>query len=47
MAAMLSSFPIIAAGGLVYAFQQSTLPGKIILLSLFTASVFSWTVLVT
>ena len=47
MAAMLTSFPIIAAGGLVYAFQQSTLPGKIILLALFTASVFSWTVMVT
>lgn len=33
--------------GLVFAFQESTLPGKIILLALFAASIFSWTVMVT
>ena len=35
------------SGGLVYAFQESTLPGKIILLLLFAASIFSWTVMWT
>ena len=30
-----------SAGGLVYAFQESTLPGKVILLLLFIASIFS------
>ena len=34
-------------GGLVYAFEMSTLPGKTILLLLFFASIFSWTVMVT
>jgi biopolymer transport protein ExbB/TolQ len=34
-------------GGLVYAFQESTMPGKIILLLLFGASIFSWTVMWT
>lgn len=36
-----------SGGGLVFAFENSTAPGKIILLLLFTASVFSWTVMVT
>lgn len=35
------------SGSLVFAFEQSTLPAKLILLSLFVASVFSWTVMVT
>ena len=47
MAAILFPIHTLAAGGLVFAFQQSTLPGRIILLSLFTASIFSWTVMVT
>src|SRR4051812_10127168 len=34
-------------GGLLYAFQESTLPGKIIILCLFAASIFSWTVMWT
>jgi len=34
-------------GGLVFAFQQSTVPGKIILVLLFTASIFSWSVMIT
>jgi len=33
--------------GIVFAFENSTLPGRLILLSLFIASVFSWTVMVT
>ena len=37
----------LASGGLIFAFEQSTLPGKTILLLLFVASVFSWTVMVT
>jgi len=37
----------VAGGGLVFAFQQSTLPGRIILGLLFTASIFSWSVMVT
>ncbi len=35
------------AGGLIYAYEKSTLPGKLVLLSLFVASVLSWTVMVT
>jgi len=34
-------------GGLIYAFETSTLPGKTILLLLFVASIFSWAVMVT
>jgi biopolymer transport protein ExbB/TolQ len=36
-----------SVGGLLYAFQESTVPGKIIIFTLFVASVFSWTVMVT
>ncbi len=34
-------------GGLMYAFDQSTLPGRLVLVALFCASVLSWTVMVT
>jgi len=47
MAAFIFPIPTFAAGGLVFAFHESTLPGRIILLTLFTASIFSWTVMVT
>jgi len=49
MAATLFPTLFLAAsdGGLVYAFEMSTLPGKTILLLLFFASIFSWTVMVT
>ena len=47
MAATLFPTSTLAAGGLIYAFEQSTLPGKLILFALFAASVFSWTVMVT
>lgn len=43
-------FPILAAssaGGLIYAFEQSTLPGRVVLFALFLASIFSWTVMWT
>ena len=35
------------AGGLLYAYEKSTLPGKLVLFALFAASVLSWTVMVT
>jgi len=35
------------AGSLIFAFEQSTLPGRLILLALFFASIFSWTVMIT
>ena len=48
MAAPLFATTFLAAGGgLLYAFEQSTLPGRLVLLALFIASVFSWTVMVT
>lgn len=36
-----------STGGLVFAFQESTASGKLILLLLFLASIFSWTVMWT
>jgi biopolymer transport protein ExbB/TolQ len=51
MAATLFPFTVLAesssAGGLLFAFEQSTLPGKLVLGALFAASVFSWTVMYT
>ncbi len=35
------------ASGLVYAFTEATVEGKIVLLTLFLASIFSWSVMVT
>lgn len=35
------------ASGLVYAFSECTIEGKIILIALFLASIFSWSVMVT
>ena len=32
---------------MIFAFEQSTLPGRIVLLALFVASIFSWTVMWT
>ncbi|MDB6154304.1 MAG: MotA/TolQ/ExbB proton channel [Chthoniobacteraceae bacterium] len=43
-------FPITSlasGGGLIFALENSTLPGKIIIFLLFAASVFSWTVMAT
>lgn len=36
-----------SGGGLLYAFTESTIEGKLVLLALFIASIFSWTVMVT
>ena len=36
-----------SGGGLLFAFEHSTLPGKIVMLLLFVGSVFSWTVMIT
>ena len=47
MAAMIIPTHALAAGGLFFAFENSTLPGKVIILLLFLASVFSWTVMLT
>ena len=48
MAALPSSVHLLAeAGGFLYALETSTLPGKIVLVALFVASVLSWTVMVT
>jgi biopolymer transport protein ExbB/TolQ len=47
MAATLFPTIFLASGGIVFAFENSTLPGRLILLSLFIASIFSWTVMVT
>jgi biopolymer transport protein ExbB/TolQ len=48
-ATLFSIHPLLAGadGGLIYAFEQATLPGKTVLLLLFVASIFSWTVMVT
>ncbi len=41
-------FPhLLAAGGLIYAFDHSTIPGKIVMFTLFFGSIFSWSVMVT
>ena len=49
MAADIFSGIILASSdnGLLYAFEHSTMPGKVIMLLLFVGSVFSWTVMVT
>ena len=39
--------PFLADGGLIFAFEHSTLPGKTVLFCLFIASIFSWAVMVT
>lgn len=44
---LLATFLAAGGGGLLYAFDQATLPGRLVLLALFLASVFSWTVMVT
>jgi len=41
------SFPILASGGLIFAFQESTIAGKVVLVTLFMGSIFSWSVMLT
>jgi biopolymer transport protein ExbB/TolQ len=40
-------YPILAGGGILFAFENSTLPGRCVLFALFIASIFSWTVMWT
>jgi len=41
-------FPsILAVGGLYFAFEQSSTPGRVVLFCLFIASIFSWAVMIT
>ncbi|MDP9292761.1 MAG: MotA/TolQ/ExbB proton channel family protein, partial [Verrucomicrobiota bacterium] len=47
MALLILPMNLIAAGGLVFAFQESTIAGKVVLLALFLGSIFSWSVMVT
>ena len=37
----------LAADGLLFAFQESTLSGRLIIVALFIASIFSWSVMIT
>jgi biopolymer transport protein TolQ len=37
----------LAAGGLTFALQESTVPGRVIILLLFVGSIFSWSVMIT
>jgi biopolymer transport protein TolQ len=43
----MTGFSLTLAMGLYYAFEQSTFEGKAVLLGLFLASIFSWSVMVT
>jgi biopolymer transport protein ExbB/TolQ len=47
MALLIFPTQLLASGGLIYAFQHSTLPGKIVLFCLFIASTLSWAVMWT
>lgn len=48
MASLILPSSILASGGgIVYAFQESTFEGRIVLILLFVASIFSWSVMVT
>ena len=38
---------LLAAGGLIFAFEHSTLAGKLVLLALCLGSIFSWSVMIT
>lgn len=40
-------FDMLAVGAIDFALRESTLPGKIIILVLFVASIFSWSIMVT
>ena len=40
-------FKLLAAGGLLYAFEQSTVAGKAVLAVLVIGSIFSWSVMIT
>ena len=38
---------VLLGSGIVYAFLESTPEGKIVLLTLFVGSIFSWSVMIT
>src|SRR2546429_5264062 len=38
---------LIAAGGLLFAFEHATIAGKLVLLALAVVSIFSWSVMIT
>jgi biopolymer transport protein TolQ len=44
---LFSALDLATADPLLFAFRESTLPGKLILLVLFVSSIFSWSVMVT
>ena len=47
MASLIFSTNLLASGGLIFALQNSTIPGKAVLITLFIGSIFSWSVMVT
>jgi len=47
MASLIFSTNMLAAGGLVFAFQNSTIAGRAVLVTLFIGSIFSWSVMIT
>jgi biopolymer transport protein ExbB/TolQ len=47
MASLIFSTNMLASGGLIFAFQNSTIPGKAVLFTLFIGSIFSWSVMIT
>jgi biopolymer transport protein ExbB/TolQ len=47
MASLIFSTNLLASGGLLFAFEHSTIPGKVVLFSLFIGSIFSWSVMIT
>ena len=44
---ILSIMSLLLGSGIVYAFLESTIEGKIVLLVLFVGSIFSWSVMIT
>ena len=38
---------MLASGGLIFALQNSTIPGRAVLIALFIGSIFSWSVMIT
>src|SRR6476469_6127507 len=47
MTALIFPLQFVAAGGLVFSFEHATIAGKMVLLLLAIASIFSWSVMVT
>ncbi|MEI8342169.1 MAG: MotA/TolQ/ExbB proton channel family protein [Verrucomicrobiota bacterium] len=47
MASLIFSTNMLASGGLIFALQNSTIPGKAVLITLFIGSIFSWSVMIT